>query len=944
MVATALCLLSAVVAALLTWAGCRAHPRRLIELERFNERAELSLAAAGAGTFVAYSKKRLMYCSRALLQLLELPSEQGAISVDYWASLIHAEDRDEVVACVGKAIKQRENYTLDYRVNLGADRTLWLRTHGMPARTDSGEVIVHGAFLDITNLKLLEHEVLARDARLRDASMAARYYTWELDLERMEYTLDRPMSGAGLHSKSRLESYTQSVEFSRSVHHPDDRHLFDAMIDVIRTQDVPYEIEARVIHPDGTHHWMHAQGKLVKDRGPRRVRGIIQDIEVRKQAALRLQAVEARLNRVMRGTHDGMWEITCATRELWVSPRFAEMLGFEQADLISRPALLFDNTHPEDHVRLRKLFDHSDCDEQFDIELRHRDKSGGYRVMRVRGICERDERGQALTVSGSLQDITERYEYQNALIDVSKAAAASRAKSEFLANMSHEIRTPMNGVIGMTALLLETDLTQEQHSYAATVRDCASSLLTVINDILDFSKIEAGKLEMESVDMDLRDTVEGAAKLLAVQAHSKSLELIVHLDPSLPRVIKGDAGRLRQILLNLGGNAVKFTECGEISIDVSVIAGGEPGTAIRCEVRDTGIGIPANRVDALFKPFSQIDASTTRKFGGTGLGLSIVKRLVDLMGGETGVVSAEGAGSTFWFTAKFGLPGQNGGIEPPSAVGMAGMRVIVVDDNATNRRELTAQLASCGITAAGVGSAAEALMLMRQAAAAGRAFDMALIDQQMPECGGEELGQIICADAALGATRIVLMTSSGQRSDAERFAKLGFVGYLQKPVTQGDLTRCLHDRVQTPSVIREYPSHLPDGRGTCRILLAEDNVVNQKVACRTLQKLGYRVDVVQDGRAAVLAFQSERYDLILMDCQMPEVDGYEATRQIRMLEAGGSRIPIIALTAHAMKGAEEDCKSAGMDEHLTKPIDRIRLKACLTAWLPSAPPSSAKSA
>jgi PAS domain S-box-containing protein len=942
MVATALCLLSAGVAGLATWAACRAHPRSFIELERFNERAELSLAAAGAGTFVAYPRKNIMHCSRAMLQLLGLPSEHGAISVDYWASLINGDDRDEVIACVGKAIKQRANYTLDYRVNLAADRTLWLRTHGQVMCIDGGEIVVYGAFLDITNLKLLEREVLARDARIRDASKAARFYMWELDLERMEYTLDRPMSGTGLLSKSRNESYTQSVEFSRSVHHPDDRHIFNAMIDLIRTEDVPYVIEARVIHPDGTHHWMLAQGKLVKDRGPRRVRGIIQDIDVRKRAALQLQEVEARLSRVMRGTHDGMWEISCATRELWVSSRFAEMLGYEQADLIARPQLLFDDTHVEDHARLRRIFDHRNCDAQFDLEIRHRNKSGEYRVMRVRGICERDAHGDARTVSGSLQDITERYQYQNALIEASNSAAASRAKSEFLANMSHEIRTPMNGVIGMTALLLETNLTQEQHGYAATVRDCASSLLTVINDILDFSKVEAGKLEIECIDMHLRDTVEDAARLLAMQAHSKNLELIVHIDPSLPDVIKGDAGRLRQILLNLGGNAVKFTERGEISIEVTATAGGEPGTAIRCEIRDTGIGIPANRIDALFKPFSQIDASTTRKFGGTGLGLSIAKRLVDLMGGETGVVSAEGTGSTFWFTAKFGLSAQNGKISSPSAIEMAGTRVIVVDDNATNRSELTSQLASCGTEAASIGSAAEALILMRQAAAAGRPFDVALLDQQMPDCGGEELGRMICAEAALSPTRIVLMTASGQRSDAERLTKLGFAGYLRKPVTQRELTQCLLQRVQILSLNRGNSSHSPEGRETYRILLAEDNAVNQKVACRTLQKLGYRVDLVQDGRAAVQAWKTERYDLILMDCQMPEVDGYEATRQIRLLEGGGSRIPIVALTAHAMKGAAEDCKSAGMDEHLTKPIDRDRLKACLAGWLPHTSISSAQ--
>jgi two-component system sensor histidine kinase/response regulator len=936
-------LLSAVIASLTTWRIVVANPRRKEEAAR-NESLERCLAASGAGTFVSYLTKRAMHCSPATLALLDLPPEHGPVNIDQWKALLHPDDRDKTIAGILEAVRLGHHYTFEYRLNLGNNRTRWLRTHGQPGRTAEGESVVYGAMLDITIVKQLEIEVLARDARLRDISKAAKFYMWELDLEQMQYSLDRPTAAGGKLGSAKNETFTRNIEATRAEHHPDDRHILDEMIDRIRSQDVPYEVEARVMHPDGTYHWMLAQGKLVKDGGSRRVRGILQDIDVRKQAALHLQAVESRLERSMRGTNDGMWEISCASHDLWVSPRFAEMLGFEQSDLIGNLQLLIDITHPEDQAKLEPVFSsHPSSHDQFDLEIRQRHKGGEYRVMRLRGMCERNAQGEALTVSGSQQDITERYEHQRALVVATNAAdAASHAKSEFLANMSHEIRTPMNGVMGMTGLLLETNLSPEQRDYAETVRDSASALLTVINDILDFSKVEAGKLEIERIDMDLRDTVEDVARLLAIQAHAKNLEVTVSLDPSLPDIVKGDAGRLRQILLNLGGNAVKFTLNGEVSIDVRVVAHDEQGTMVRCEIRDTGVGIPANLIPALFKPFSQIDASTTRKFGGTGLGLSIVKRLVELMGGESGVSSVEGAGSTFWFTAHLGIStGQNKARQPPLA-SIRGRRILIVDDNATNRKVLIGQMARFGVVAHSACSAEEALTLLRVAAGAGQGYELALLDYQMPHCDGEELGQIICKDAALQSTRLVLLTSSGQRNDVNRFAKLGFAGYLLKPVTQGDLMRCLmlafaapaeswHSHTQT--IVTNAMLQSQRGRDDYRILLAEDNVVNQKVACRVLQKLGFRVDVVADGRAAVEAWKTGRYDLILMDCQMPELDGYEATRAIRALEQGDKRIPIVALTAHAMKGSDEACKLAGMDEHLTKPIERERLEACLDRFL-----------
>jgi signal transduction histidine kinase/chemotaxis response regulator CheB len=527
----------------------------------------------------------------------------------------------------------------------------------------------------------------------------------------------------------------------------------------------------------------------------------------------------------------------------------------------------------------------------------------------------------------------------------SAANVANEAKSAFLANMSHEIRTPMNGVMGMAELLLETALHSSQRDYAETILHSAQALLTLINDILDFSKIEAGKMEIESVDLDLRDTLEDVTRLLAVQAHGKGLEISAHVDAEVPERLSGDPARLRQILVNLCGNAVKFTQRGEVAVSVRMVPTDTPGILLHFDVRDTGIGIAKDQLDALFQPFSQVDASTTRKFGGTGLGLSIVKRLVELMGGAVGVNSREGDGSTFWFTARLGPATQTERkpLAPPGA--LKGKRVLIVDDLQTNRKVLSAQLRRCGIEAVTAASADEALLTMVQEDQAGRGFELALLDHQMPVCDGEQLGRRIFAEPRLRQTRLVLLTSSGHRGDGHRFAELGFAGYLLKPVTQRDLVDCLllalsldaeQWHTQTQPIITQQQLRAQRGREKRRLLVAEDNAINQKVAARTLEKLGYRVDVVNNGQEAIEAWEKGHYDLILMDCEMPVMDGYEATRQIRRREQGALHIPIVALTAHAIQGAELECRAAGMDEYITKPIDRDRLDSCLERLLATA--------
>lgn len=677
-----------------------------------------------------------------------------------------------------------------------------------------------------------------------------------------------------------------------------------------------------------------------------------------KSALLRSEAAEAQLRRerelqdtVSAMARIGGWELDLDTMTpIWSD----EVYRIHEIDPASRPSLretlsfYAPESRPEIEKAVRDALEHGT---PYDLTAPLVTTSGKKLWLRVMGVAE-TRNGVVTRLYGAMQDVTRQREAEAARLAAMEAeAAASRAKADFLANMSHEIRTPMNGVIGMTELLLDTPLQGTQREFAETIRSSSTSLLAIINDILDFSRIEAGKLEIERVEMSVRECVEDVGMALAAQAVGRHVEVIVNVDPGMPERMLGDAERLRQILNNLAGNALKFTHSGEVVIEAFPIALQGGRALISFEVRDSGIGMDTGVVQRLFEPFTQADASSTRQHGGTGLGLAIVRRLITLMDGRIDVSSSPGRGSAFTFTLPFDAIYDAAEPTATTRVRRRGQRVLVMDDNPTNRRVMCGQLQPAGFEVAEAPSAAQAFEVLRAAQAAGHGYEVVIVDGQMPDSDGFAFAAQIKSMPQLAATQLILLTSMDSADTVKSLASAGFAGYLTKPARGRELVACIDQvierdrggssgRFQGLVTRSSLAADRGQGRYRGRVLVVEDNIVNQQVAKRFVERLGCEATLANNGERAVEACRAQSFDLILMDVQMPVMDGLEATRQIRKLElssppprSGGGEerghVPIIALTASAMTDELARCTDAGMDGLIPKPLEIGRLRELL---------------
>jgi PAS domain S-box-containing protein len=731
-----------------------------------------------------------------------------------------------------------------------------------------------------------------------------------------------------------------------------------AIADKIRVDGRASDFELQVRRKDGSLLDGLFSGEVITSQGRQYLLTVMIDITARKQAEAALQEERLRLASIIRGTNVGTWEWNVQTGETVFNDRWAEIIGYTLEELAPISIETWEKlAHPDDLKLSGALLERHFKGEldYYESECRIHHRDGRWIWVLDRGsVASRTEDGAPLLMSGTHQDITARKQVEEELRAMNRhleevtqqAQQANLAKSEFLANMSHEIRTPMNGVIGMIGLLLDTELSERQRHYAETVKSSGQTLLQLINDILDFSKIEAGKLELEILDFDLRGMLDDFSGMMAVRAAEKGLEFVCAANPDVPRRLQGDPGRLRQILTNLVGNAFKFTERGEVTVRVYLESRTDTEAVLRFSVRDTGIGIPADKQETLFDKFTQVDASTTRKYGGTGLGLAISKQLTEMMRGHINLRSTEGKGSEFTFSAIFGVSARSVSI-PPTKAELAGTRVLIVDDNATNREILQMQLASWGMHPRECNDGPSALEELKSAVVRGEPYTLAILDMQMPVMDGIALGRAIRNDHRLSELKLIMMPSILMDGEAHLLSEIGFARCLTKPVRQSDLfdglVAVLSRDIATPTQpALPFTAELPKAPWTARvlpharILLAEDNIVNQQVAIGMLTKFGLSVDAVADGQEAVHALCDLPYDLVLMDVQMPVMDGLEATRQIRdpASHVNHHDVVVIALTAHAQEKDRDRCLAAGMNDYISKPIEPNALYLVLEKWLP----------
>ena len=905
---------------------------------RSAEFLEFAQSAGGFGVFELNLVTGIIKGTSLFFELIGLECRNMSLSREEWLASIHPQDLEGVVHALSDAVATGSGYETEYRTISASGEVRWLAGRGQVLLGGEGyDSHAIGTITDITERKELEDKLHYATESLNIAQTAAGIATFDFDFRRnTRICSDNFRELLGIPPATSLEDLNRTL----SRVHPDDfARVRSAPLETTAT-DPYYRCEYRVLLDSGAERWIGEKAKVSRafSGEVERITGALIDISDLKRTKAALGSVEIRLERALRGTQDGLWEIDLLTNVSWYGLRFGELLGYSVDELGSSHEQFATLIHPEDRERVALALDnHLEHRAVYDLEFRVRHKAGHYEWMRARGQAERAADGTPLRLAGAMQLVTDRKLAEQTSLDAKLAAeAANRAKSSFLANLSHEIRTPMNGVLGMSQILAETSLDSTQREYLDIIRGSAKALLSLINGVLDLSKIEADRLELENVEFDLIHMIYETVAATALQSAAKGIELIVTLEEEVPVMVRGDPVRLRQVVLNLLGNAVKFTHEGHISVRVANRAAKSERASLTIEVTDTGIGIPADRIDRLFKSFSQVDSSTTRHYGGTGLGLSIVKRLAELMGGEVGVRSEVGKGSSFWVRVEVDVVKEQPARQP---LGL-GRKILIVDDIPAARDSLASKLNLYQYTTVPVGSVDEALQRLAQ-----DSFDLVLADELMPMRGGLDLLKALRTAARHARVPFILMSLFGAEHDtSEREYRPDAVGL--KPI-RAFLLANLVDQVltgKTPHApgIKTSPQALQTFRGN-KILLVEDNPVNQRVAQRTLQNLAAEVTIANNGAEALERIAAANFDAVLMDCQMPVMDGFTATRRIREMELsrGAKRLPIIALTANVMSEDREKCLAAGMDAHLGKPIEPAQVIEALSRFLKAAPSAPA---
>jgi|GEM_PF-178940 len=854
-------------------------------------------------------------------------------------SLVHPDSRKDALRWFNSVRAMKKSSRMDMLIVRPDGQERILNSWADVVLDEAGNVIrVVGTSQDVTERENAERALAQSEERFRLVSRATDDAIWDWDVVANTISFSESL---GTLFGYRTGEFESTMAFWSSSIHPDDHDEVMASVHgFFAGREEVWTGEYRFRCADGSYAFVYDRGYVVRDAEgkPLRMVGSMMNITERKRAEAELALSRLRLAEAQHIAQVGSWEWEVETDALTWSDEKYRLFGFAPNACAVTREFQLSCVLPEDRPAALAWIEAAIATgEPAQADFRIVRPDAEVRVMhtRVNGVF--DENGKVIRILGTSQDITEQRrsesELRAAKVD---AETANLAKGEFLANMSHEIRTPMNGIIGMTDLALETELNHDQREYLRMVKSSAHSLLGLINDILDFSKIEAGKLELEAIDFSLRDCIGGMLKPLGIRADQKGLELVADIHADVPDYLVGDSMRLRQILINLTDNAIKFTQRGEVVVGVSGQSIGNGESELQFCVSDTGIGIPEEKQAAIFEAFAQADGSTTRTYGGTGLGLSIASQLIQKMEGKIWIESKVGEGTTFHFTARFGVRAALSPVRRAEPHDLEGLRALVVDDNAVNRRVLSEMLQNWRMKPTAVESGATALEEMTRAANANAAYEVVLLDAMMPEMDGFALAEKINAQPALADATVMMLSSAMPAGTAERCDALGIAGWLSKPITQSELLDAIliavspemEDRSSRGAEIQVAEGDLV--KSGLRILVAEDNLINRAVATGVLEKAGHALVHVGTGREAVEAFSDGSFDLILMDVQMPEMDGFEATRRIRELEeTTGSHITIVAMTAHAMAGDRERCLAAGMDDYVSKPLRKEDLLRAL---------------